>query len=1368
MTPAAAPYHDTGAVDLDNPWPGLASFRERDQAFFYGRESAVQVLLDLVSRERVSVLYGASGLGKTSLIQAGLCPRARAKDLFPVRIRLDYSRPDTLHEQIFTVLLKDASAHRVEAPRRGAETMWEFFYRKDALWWSERHRLLTPLLVFDQFEETFTVGRRSPEAMAATRAFLLDLRGLALGFPPDAVKTRVDANPDEALRYSLARSPVHVLFSFREDYLAEFVELREVFPAIGDNDFRLLPMSTAEGLRVILSPGGHLVSQDVATEIINIIAAEHQTRRRPANELPVDPTLLSVFCRELNNERRILGEDRISAKLLKDRQVTILDNFYKRSLDGLDPGVQTFVEDDLILPDSPERNFVAEEVALRKLGVTPAAIETLIDRRLLRRDERDGPARLELTHDVLIDPVRRSRDARRVREEEAQRITAAREEAERARQAAEEAFERQRRHRQRVFATVLSLLLLAALGLAAWLVWVSREAATQSELRAKVASALTAPSLLSSDNSHSDRALAYIAFAARSDPKNQSARLRLIDWLLHRWWALPLTVMKHSTGVRWAEFDRTGASVLTVCEDGRVTIWPAAPAGTAGRELSADASFARFAPSGKALVVTKGNAIELWDPASVRRVAAFRAPDAAITAAASSLDAALLAIGDAKGHLHVWRLSAPDQPPTTNPAALEPISIVQFSDNGRRLLTTSAGNASLWEVPSFTVATVASQFAAFLSADFAPDGAHLVLTDEEGKGRLWRFDEGARGARATRRSPAALAPYAEFQPSGRVVFTQFSPDGQLVVTASEDGTAKVWSTLVGEPVGVPMKHGGPLVTAVFSPDGSRILTASRDGSARLWDSAGAQLAEPMWHPRPLESAMFSPDGDRVVTASNDRTAEVWDVRPGAAVPESWRSAGTIVSSAQFSRDDRYVLLMDDDAYNPSETFANVWDRREGRTSLRTAHDAVAPPQFLSTGDTILVVKRNSAVIVRATDGATVGAPMPTGTKVLIARASADGSRIAALCADGSVQIYAANGAAITRLQTPVGETGQEPSSLDLSRDGRLVAVPAAAVPLDSATRSRQATQSRTGLVRVWDLSHPEAAPREFRAPSPIVSVTFSPDAKWLLATADGEAAYVFALDGGSSLAAPVPLYHGRRVISSRFNMTATAIVTTSEDATARLWKEPWQSLPSIVLRHDAPVGSATVATTAVRTGSFNRDGNRVVTSAEDGTARVWDVQTGEQWANFQHPAVVNSAEFSTSGDHILTACADGRARIWDLPIGTPADIDDLARLAEEVAGYRMNEDIKLIALDTPVAQLQARRDTPRHPGSTAAVADQIVSWFLADRWKRTISPFSQMTVSRFVDDQLATDARDEVQRLYPGHPALRAGATPRVTAGDKQ
>jgi len=1346
---AEAVVRDTGLVDHDNPWPGLAAFRERDRDFFYGREAAVQVLLDLATRERVSVLYGASGLGKTSLIQAGLFPRARAKDMFPVRIRLDFASPSNLIEQIYAVIVRDAAEHKVETPARGNASIWEFFYRKDSLWWSDRHRLLTPLLVFDQFEEMFTIGRRTPEAIAATWAFLQELRGLALGFPPDDVKKRCDENPDEALKYSLARSPVHVLFSFREDYLAEFVELREVFPAVGGNDFRLLPMSTADGLRVILTPGGHLVSEDVAKRIIEIIAAQRPTRRKLASDLPVDPTLLSVFCRELNNERRLLHQDRITGELLKDTQATILDNFYIRSLDGMDPGVQIFIEDDLVLPDSPERNFVAEEVALRKPGVTPAAIETLIDRRLLRRDERDGPPRIELTHDVLVDPVRRSRDLRHAREQEIQREAAERDADERARKAAQEAFDRGQRRRLWAFLVVASVLAIAASLFGAGAYFLSKKAQ-----RANAARTLTEASIQSSEGGHTDMGLAYIAFAARTDPGDPRPRLRLIDSLLHKSWPLPLAVLQHKAGVRWAEFDGTGTRVLTLSDDGSVNVWPATGSSDPAHRLTGAASFARFTSKRDALVVTPAGAVELWDPASGQRVGTFAEPDDVVTAAALSPDATMLAAGDAKGHLHVWLLSSPGQPPATHVAYKEPISIVQFSDDGRRLLTASAGNASLWELPSFSPTSLEPQVAVILSADFSSDGVHLITTHDDGAARLWQMTESAGGRRENRarRAAAALSPYASLQHNGRVLFAQFSPDGLFVVTASEDGTAAIWDTTAGNQFGAPMKHGGSVVSAVFSPDGSRILTASRDGSARLWDAAGGSIAEPMWHLRPLESATFSPDGDRVVTASDDATAEVWDVRPGAAAPESW-SAAAALRSAQFGFGDRYVAVA------ASNDVAHIWDRRDG-TAFAVAHSGVGPPQFLGKGDAILVVDRVAAGVIRISTKEVV-AKMPAGETILVARASADGSRIATLSERGTLRLYDGNGAPATTFHLPVGKDETRPVFFDFSPDAKLLAVPGVA-PGNGA--------GPTGMVRVWDLSNPGAAPREFPAPAPLISAEFSSDAKRLLAFGADDAATLFAVDPRQGPAA-FSLPHDRRVLSSRFNADGTVIVTTSADGTAKLWKQPWHAWTPFVLRHNSSVGSA--AFTAKRDGPGTCADDRIVTSADDGYARVWDVENAERAAFLPHPSVVASAVFSADGDHILTAAADGRARVWDLPCGDAADVAALATLAEAVAGYHLVSSGELNRLDAPVRALQTMRDDVARRGAPpATLSGRIAAWFLADRWQRTISPYSQMTVSRFVQDQLAAgtdDSRREATRLYPGHPALRRAAGARgVTTGGSQ
>src|SRR5579872_5600126 len=84
---------DPGAmVDERNPWLGLASFTEETRAYFFGREEEIAELARRVQRKLLTVLFGQSGLGKTSILRAGLVPRLRGQGYCPVYVRIDYGR----------------------------------------------------------------------------------------------------------------------------------------------------------------------------------------------------------------------------------------------------------------------------------------------------------------------------------------------------------------------------------------------------------------------------------------------------------------------------------------------------------------------------------------------------------------------------------------------------------------------------------------------------------------------------------------------------------------------------------------------------------------------------------------------------------------------------------------------------------------------------------------------------------------------------------------------------------------------------------------------------------------------------------------------------------------------------------------------------------------------------------------------------------------------------------------------------------------------------------------------------------------------------------------------------------------------------
>ena len=78
-------------IDPENPWLGLSSYSEETRAYFHGRDDEAAELARRVQRKLLTVLFGQSGLGKTSLLRAGLVPRLRGSGFCPVYVRIDYA-----------------------------------------------------------------------------------------------------------------------------------------------------------------------------------------------------------------------------------------------------------------------------------------------------------------------------------------------------------------------------------------------------------------------------------------------------------------------------------------------------------------------------------------------------------------------------------------------------------------------------------------------------------------------------------------------------------------------------------------------------------------------------------------------------------------------------------------------------------------------------------------------------------------------------------------------------------------------------------------------------------------------------------------------------------------------------------------------------------------------------------------------------------------------------------------------------------------------------------------------------------------------------------------------------------------------------
>jgi Archaeal ATPase. len=347
------------AVDEEHPWLGLASFTEETRAYFYGREDEIAELCRRVQRKLLTILFGQSGLGKTSILRAGIVPRLRPEGYCPVYVRIDYS-PDApepseqIKEAIFRATQSLGQWTQTGVAVSG-ESLWEFLHHRDDVLRDASGRTLIPLLIFDQFEEIFTLAQSDDFGRKRAAQFLEDLADLVENRAPKALEARIEQDEAAAERFDFTRSDYRILIALREDYLAHLEGVKGIMPSITQNRMRLARMTGAQALSAVLKPGGKLVSEEVAESIVRFIAG--------GSELPnaeVEPSLLSLICRELNNARIAQGRTEISADLLAGSRDTILSEFYERALADQPAGVRQFIEDEM-LTESGFRESLAEE-----------------------------------------------------------------------------------------------------------------------------------------------------------------------------------------------------------------------------------------------------------------------------------------------------------------------------------------------------------------------------------------------------------------------------------------------------------------------------------------------------------------------------------------------------------------------------------------------------------------------------------------------------------------------------------------------------------------------------------------------------------------------------------------------------------------------------------------------------------------------------------------------------------------------------------------------------------------------------------------------------------------------------------------------
>lgn len=1167
------------------PYRGLQCFEPEDAERFFGRDDVREQLVAGVETHALTVLCGASGVGKTSLLRAGLVPR-----------------------------LTEA----------GHGVLWLASYGADALrtamqvigaWPGDR--LL--VVLFDQLEHVML-----PETPESLRRGLLEI----------------------LLRAERWRYGIRMLVSLREDFLGRLLREadgldREQAAALHDpRAFVALGPLSAEATRAAmerpLEGSGVRFDASFSRKLVTMLGGDGGT----------PPAQLQLICTRLYEQARERGLDCIDGALYQSvgGAEKILETHLDETLasaryEGHRAVARTLLK---AMAGAETRRWVdlgelwqAARAAAQSIDAVQLALllQRLADDRLIvvRTTGAGGTVEHSLVHDQLAIPVREWRSAQELERQQAQELLdrgcADYRDPRRRELLGGRSLKLVERHYRHLRRRESAALLLRASQRARLL----RRGSTVA-LAALAAFGLVFGGVqLRHAVSERDRALAaadqgvllQARLALSRDPSLAAAWLRNLSpraggvgvlTVLEdaRYRGVARVLQGHGAPVTAVVFSRNGRELWSVGHDRKLWHWDASRARALGPPRGGHrAAIACLALSPDGSLLASGdlqNRVRLWD---AKTGAAIGQPLTAhrnwVYGLAFAPKEELLASASLDGTIRLWRWSKRGaEPLAVLQAHRSGVTAVAFSPDGRTLASAGrSGALRLWDVATRRPRgePLLGHHRAVPALVFSPDGALLASGSLDATVRFWDPRDGHPvGQPITRRDAVialAFAPDARTIASagedkavqlwdvatrrprgpplrGHVEFVRslaFAPDGRTLASASQDHTVRLWNLAARRGAGLTLAGDGQqwVHAVAFSPRGRFLASAARDGTIRLWERRSRRLrARLQGHADAVVSLSFSPDGRLLASASHDKTVRLWPLAELFGEPPKSERVLTLRQPRPAFRDDGPIYAA---AFSPDGALLATGSLGELRLWRVVRPPAAAATPAPSSAPS------SASMPSSAPTGTTTTAPATTPTTAPAAQLD------------------------------PLGEplVGHEDavSSLAFAPDGKLLA-----------------SASYDGTVQLWDVARRVSTGTLPRRNERLHQLAFSPDGRLLAVASAASTVQLYDVARRRTIGGPLR-GHQHAVYAVAFSPDGKTLASAGADATLRLWR----------VRTRRPLGPPLRGHTGtIYTIAFSPDGRLLASGSADRSVWLWQTATVDRAALRQRIDALTNLHVGSAGE----------------------------------------------------------------------------------------------------------------------------------------